>query len=82
MPSANPPCGYAAPPNGRPSPLSLRDISPHCGESPFARGAYVLTFFASLKREVATPQGVDGGIFYSIPKCAFAKRTVSIASLA
>ena len=24
--------------NLRPSPLSLRDISPHCGESPFARG--------------------------------------------
>ena len=22
-------------PNGRPSPLSLRNISPHCGESPF-----------------------------------------------
>ena len=24
-------------PNGSPSPLSLRDISPHCGESPFTR---------------------------------------------
>ena len=24
-------------PNRCPSPLSLRDISPHCGESPFAR---------------------------------------------
>ena len=28
--------------NLRPSPLSLRDISPHCGESPFARGAKIL----------------------------------------
>ena len=36
----NPPvcsrCSQPAP-DGSPSPLSLRDISPHCGESPFTR---------------------------------------------
>ena len=26
-------------PDGSPSPLSLRDISPHCGESPFTQGS-------------------------------------------
>ena len=30
------------PPNRCPSPLSLRDISPHCGESPITREAYRL----------------------------------------
>ena len=36
---AIPPAATPLPPNRRPSPLSLRDISPHCGESPVARGA-------------------------------------------
>ena len=36
LPTANPP------PNRCPSPLSLRDISPHRGESPFTREAYRL----------------------------------------
>ena len=63
MPSANPPCGYAAPPNGRPSPLSLRDISPHCGESPFARGGLdFVTDMPPLKREVAMPQALTEGL--------------------
>ena len=36
---AIPPAATPLPPNWRPSPLSLRDISPHCGESPFTREA-------------------------------------------
>ena len=39
----NPSTAYGGPPPNRcPSPLSLRDISPHCGESPFAREAWIL----------------------------------------
>ena len=30
------------PPNRSPSPLSLRDISPHCGESPFTQRGSIL----------------------------------------
>ena len=35
-------------PNGRPSTLSLREISLHCGESPFARGLKFYNRFGSL----------------------------------
>ncbi len=41
LPTANPP------PNRCPSPLSLRDISPHRGESPFIREAEKLEFVGS-----------------------------------
>ena len=39
------------------APLSLRDISPHCGESPFTQGSLLL-----YNKKVPEPSGP--GIFY------------------
>ncbi len=41
----SPPAREITSPNGRPSPLSLRDISPHCGESPLTPECRLRRFF-------------------------------------
>ena len=54
-----PPPTAAPPPNRCPSPLSLRDISPHCGESPITREAYRLHLLRPPCKggKAAQPQG-------------------------
>ena len=49
---AIPPAATPLPPNWRPSPLSLRDISPHCGESPFTNhNKKTLEFYYKEQKE-------------------------------
>ena len=44
-------------PDGSPSPLSLRDISPHCGESPFTREPNLIPQSIHFVRSQLTLQG-------------------------
>ena len=44
-PPHSPPAREITSPNGRPSPLSLRDISPQCGESPLTPECRLRRFF-------------------------------------
>ena len=69
------------------APLAKGD-SPQCGEMsrsdrgdgrPLGEAAQPQ---GGLHRRCPNPCPTEGFTFYSIPKCAFAKRTVSIASLA
>ena len=50
---------FVTAPNRYPSPLSLRDISPHCGESPLDKnkGSQISSAMAGLKASTAFRPG-------------------------